>query len=1155
MNPNKPHRFKSLHYLLTVLIFLICVDALALWLTARTDYNYTLHRAYAILQKSSLSLEERMQRTVIGTDAILRIIHEKIESTGMGTEKPSAKDWEWLANMALGLPDKGFLVYIDKNANLVLHSKLYPTPQVNYSEREHFKAHREQGAEFYVGPVVLGKISKKYNFSISRRITGKRGEFLGVILVAIETDNYAEFLKYLDIGQGSTVSVFRTDGSLVLRQPMQYDLLGKIFTNLKWFPMLANNQLSGIYETDGIDGVRRLVAYRKIANLPLIAATTVPIDSIMSGWRYRVKIYSAVSIAMFFALITLGWVVRRTTLSEEKQKVEELHNANVALQTEIDERKRAEEELRRSEERSRSYFELGLIGMAITSPTQGWIEINDNVCEMLGYERDELMQKTWADMTHPDDLEADVASFNRVMAGELDGYSIDKRFIRKNGQVLFTTLSTRCIRRSDGSVDYFVVLLQDITRRKQDEQALLASKEALRRRVEEVESLMEVAPVALWVCYDPQCNEIIGNRVANSFYEAHEEENVSANFSSARRFFLNGKELKPEELPMQLSASKNIDIRDAELDVILPSGKTLNILGSATPLLTSDGRVRGSVGAFIDITERKNMEEALRQSEQKYRIMGETVPYGVWLCDPNGGALYVSQSFLDLLEMTQEEQQQFGWTHRLPPEDVEPMMEKWMHCIQTGEPWDSEHRILGPDGKYHTVLTRGLPVRNEDGEITCWVGINLDIDERKKIEQELHKYRDELERRVEERTAELQEAYASLQHETKERQKVEEQLRQSQKMEAIGTLAGGIAHDFNNILAAILGFTEMAIDDSADLLPVDRSLQNIHKSALRARDLVKQILAFSRKTNYERVPLSPTPIIKETILLVRASIPADIQISLRIETASDTIIAAPIEVQQIIMNLATNASLAMEEKGGTLDICLSNVNVLPESPVFESDLVPAEYVQLMVKDTGTGMSPEVMKRAFEPFFTTRGPGMGTGMGLAVVYGIVTDLQGTITVESEPGIGSTFRVFLPKVKAKIKAEDIGHPQTATGTESILFVDDEDMLVEWAKATLEKLGYRVTAVTDPVEALKILSSDPSRFDLVITDQSMPSMSGMTLAKKAITVRPGIPIILCTGHSLTASPAAAKTAGVKEFLAKPVSRQELARVIRHVLDEYSW
>ncbi|MHB8110399.1 MAG: hybrid sensor histidine kinase/response regulator [Syntrophorhabdaceae bacterium] len=586
--------------------------------------------------------------------------------------------------------------------------------------------------------------------------------------------------------------------------------------------------------------------------------------------------------------------------------------------------------------------------------------------------------------------------------------------------------------------------------------------------------------------------------------------------------------------------------------LIKKDGTEIPIDDSGAPIIDKGGKTTGVVIVFRDRTERKYMEEALRQSEQQYRIMGETVPYGVWLADPNGGALYASQSFLDLLEMTQEEQQQFGWTHRLPPEDVEPMMKKWMHCIQTGEPWDSEHRILGPDGKYHTVLTRGLPVRNEEGEITCWVGINLDIDERKSMEKELHKSRDELEHRVQERTFQLQEAYESLQRETKERQKAEEQLRQSQKMEAIGTLAGGIAHDFNNILAAIMGFTEMAIDDHADCLPVEKSLQNIHKSTLRARDLVKQILAFSRKTTYERAPLSLTPITKETVQFLRASIPANIEIKLSIISTSDTIVAAPTEVQQILMNLAANASLAMEEKGGILEIHLTDFNVLPESPGFESDLVPGEYVRLMVKDTGTGMGPEVIERAFEPFFTTRELGAGTGMGLAVVYGIVTDLKGTITVESEPGIGSAFRVFLPKVKAEVKEEDIGPLHIPTGTESILFVDDEDMLVVWAKATLEKLGYRVTALTDPDEALETFSTELSHFDLVITDQTMPSMSGMDFAQKLLTIRPNIPVILCTGHSVTASLETAQKAGIKGFLMKPIARQELARVIRHALDE---
>ncbi len=989
MKQKKLYGFTSLHYLLAILLFLVCIDGLALWFTARTDYKYTLRRTNAILEKSSLSLEERMKRTVIGTDAILQTLAERIQLGGMGEGTASAQEWERLVKIASGLPDKGFLVFIDRNANLILHSTKYPSPRVNYSEREHFKAHSEKEVEFYIGPVVKGKVSNKYNFTISRRVTGKNGEFLGVILAAIETENYADFLDYLDIGKGSTVSVFRTDGTLILRQPMQVELVGETFQNLKWFTMLSNDELSGTYEADGIDGPRRLVAYRKIKGLPLVATTTVPVDSILEGWRSRVKIYSAVSITIFFALIALAWLVRRTTLREEQQKAEELSNINVALQTEIGERKEMEE--------------------------------------------------------HNQHL----ASFPQLNPNPVIELS-------SSGQVKYRNPAAKTLEdhglNGDDCSPFWPTDLQDML-------------------------------------------QMLSQGKAGSFYRE---------VAIKERVF-------------------------AETIQLIPQFSSVRIYAQ-------------------DITERTRSEEALRQSEQQYRIMGETLPYGVWLADANGEALYVSQSFLDLLEMTQEEQQQFGWTHRLPPEDVDLMMLKWMHCIRTGEPWDSEHRILGPDGKYHTVLTRGLPVRNENGEITCWVGINLDIDERKAMEEELRSSRDQLERRVRERTVQLQEAYESLKRETNERQKAEEQLRQSQKMEAIGTLAGGIAHDFNNILAAILGFTEMAIEDVADRPPVENSLKNVLKSAMRARDLVKQILAFSRKTNYERAPLPLSPLVKETAQLLRASIPANIEIKLVITATSDTILAAPTEVQQIIMNLVTNASHAMEEKGGVLEISLTDIDFMPDSLMPESDGMPGEYVQLMVKDTGTGMSPDVMKRIFEPFFTTRRLGEGTGMGLAVVYGIVSDLEGTMTVESEPGIGSIFRVFLPK---GVKEEDIGPLQTPTGTESILFVDDEDMLVVWAKAVLEKLGYRATALTDPAEALKTFSSDPSRFDLVITDQSMPSMSGMQLTREFLIIRPDIPIIICTGHSTTISPETAKEAGIKQFLMKPLTRRELAQAVRRALD----
>ena len=326
------------------------------------------------------------------------------------------------------------------------------------------------------------------------------------------------------------------------------------------------------------------------------------------------------------------------------------------------------------------------------------------------------------------------------------------------------------------------------------------------------------------------------------------------------------------------------------------------------------GRVM--VSAHTDITERKQIEQALRESEALYRAIGESINYGVWVCAPDGRNIYASESFLKMVGLTQEECSSFGWGNVLHPDDAERTIAAWQECVRTGGVWDIEHRFKGVDGKWHHVLARGIPVRDENGRITLWAGINLDIDNLKEMEEELRRSRDELELRVQERTSQLSEAYTSLERETKEREKAEERLRQSQKMEAIGTLAGGIAHDFNNILAAILGFTEMAIEDIPDRPDVERNLQNVSRAAMRARDLVKQILAFSRKTSHERNPLSLSPLIKETVQLLRASIPATIEIKLTATATSDTVLAAPIEVQQILMNLATNASLAMQEKGG-----------------------------------------------------------------------------------------------------------------------------------------------------------------------------------------------------------------------------------------------
>ena len=549
----------------------------------------------------------------------------------------------------------------------------------------------------------------------------------------------------------------------------------------------------------------------------------------------------------------------------------------------------------------------------------------------------------------------------------------------------------------------------------------------------------------------------------------------------------------------------------------------------------------------------KRAEDALKDSETRYRRLFETAQDGVLILDADTGQIADVNPFLKGL---------LGYTH-------EEFMGKklWeMGAFKNTEKSKAAFEELQRKGY---IRYEDLPLRTKDGrEIAVEFVSNVyqvnhhnviqcnirDITYRKLVEGELRKAHEELERRVKERTAELTEAYTRLDVEMVEREKVEDRLRQSQKMEAIGTLAGGIAHDFNNILAVIMGFTEMVIDDLPKGNLEAKHLHYVLQSAHRGKDLIKKILAFSRKTEHIRSFMSLISIIKETIELLRASIPRTVDMVFKTTASSDVILASPGEIQQILMNLATNAALAMEDHVGTLEISLSDVDFTPESPLLGPDILPGEYVQLAVKDTGAGMAPEVMKRIFDPFFTTREVGKGTGMGLAVVYGIVKDLQGIITAESEPGIGSTFRVLLPKIRLDVDSEQTKPEGTSRGNERVLFVDDESFLAELGRERLSRLGYTVTALTDATEALTLFSRDPSQFDLVITDQSMPKLTGLHLARKLLKIRSDIPIILLTGHSDSVTPEKVKEAGIREFLMKPLAKEELAAVVRRVLDTIS-
>jgi signal transduction histidine kinase len=384
----------------------------------------------------------------------------------------------------------------------------------------------------------------------------------------------------------------------------------------------------------------------------------------------------------------------------------------------------------------------------------------------------------------------------------------------------------------------------------------------------------------------------------------------------------------------------------------------------------------------------------------------------------------------------------------------------------------------------------------------------------------------------------------------KEKKDLGRQLRQAQKMEAVGTLAGGIAHDFNNILSAVIGFTEMAMEDAPPDTALTYNMEQVLQAGLRAKHLVQQILAFSRQSEHEMKPVQLDRIIKEACALLRASLPTTIDIRMDIQTDA-FIMGDPTQMHQVLMNLGTNAGHAMRDRGGRLFVILREATIeeLREKGLPRMDA--EAYLQLVVQDTGQGIPPTIMDRIFDPFFTTKEHTEGTGMGLSVAHGIIKSHGGLIDVESQVGRGTTFHIYLPKIMPRAKAHHRSALPLPSGSERVLLVDDETMLVDMGRQVLTRLGYQVTACTSSVEALQHFQNDPAAFDLVITDMTMPHLTGKELATALLKIKPALPIILCTGFSETITEETAKRIGIKAFILKPIVMSDLAETMRKVLD----
>ena len=522
---------------------------------------------------------------------------------------------------------------------------------------------------------------------------------------------------------------------------------------------------------------------------------------------------------------------------------------------------------------------------------------------------------------------------------------------------------------------------------------------------------------------------------------------------------------------------------------------------SANPVIKG-GEIVGFEGFLIDTTERKKAEVRLRESETKYRVMMESMDEATYICSPDFRIEYMNSAMIKKIGHDATGEHCFKAIHGLERQC------DWCvhHKVMKGETIKNE-LIKSDTGEIFSVSH--TPIYHSNGSVS-----NLSI------------YRD-----------------------ITERKKMEIRIQQAQKMESIGNLAGGIAHDFNNILSSILGFTELALDETPKGTVLEDSLQEVYSAGKRAKDLVKQILAVARQSEEKSSPIQPSRIVKEVLKLIRSAIPATIEIRDAIESES-LIIGNATQIHQVLMNLLTNAAYAMEDKGGILEVHLKDVVLDKEDKL--TGLMQGNYLEIKVSDTGVGIDPKIIGSIFEPYFTTRGSGEGTGLGLAMVQGIVESYGGKITVGSRLGKGATFILYLPVTKKRSGRDANVQERVPTGTERILFVDDEYPIAKVVSQMLERLGYLVTTRTSSIEALALFRAKPNDFDLVVTDMTMPNLTGDKLAVELMKIRRDIPVILCTGYSRKISDETASNMGIRAFAYKPMVKADLAKTVRKVLDE---